>query len=82
MSAYATAVSEMTRDDLITELYRHKNAKDAARDEGRRQGLREAAKIARGVAVQLRTDLDAFSPTAANQCDMLAKAIEAKAGDK
>lgn len=47
MSAYSTAVSEMSRDDLIADLLRHKQEKDAARNEGVVEGLRLAAEVAR-----------------------------------
>jgi hypothetical protein len=80
MSAYATAVTEMTREDLIAELFRHKDAKDAAREEGRQAGLRQAAEIARAAAVTLR---DSRAPgDAACGAIEAAIAIEARAKEK
>ena len=79
MTAYATAVSEASRDDLITELFRHKDAKDAAREEGRRQGLIEAAEIARCLPMMAASKRDLSM-----KCEgalEVAAAIEAKGGE-
>lgn len=68
-----------THDEIMA--YREQ-ALQAAREEGRQSAFKEAAEIARDTARVLRTNMDAFDPNAANQCDVLAAAIEAKAGEK
>jgi len=84
MSAYATAVTEMTREDLIAELFRHKDAKDAAREEGRQAGraeaFREAAEIARR---WVNPKAQGFNESMIhNTATMIAQAIDARAKEK
>ncbi len=60
-------------------LEHQKRINNTERTAIRQAAFREAAEIARETARILRTNMDAFDPSAANQCDVLADLIEAAA---